>query len=209
MRHRKTCPQTTHDSQKSFRNLRGKKGAGFTQQTKTGTSRGYERPPCPAQYEQRLRGLRIVAETLKAGTHLLFDNKNYKAAHDSNQQVLHIQGRLRGRYRHEKRTKGDKTTERRITKKAESLFYHKGFPLQKIGPWLIPVRLLDYRIGGWSSATEKINACPQAYPGVPLRSTCCTPSPRRGTLRSGYWRQKPSARHDMRHSISPYTKRPW
>jgi len=60
----------------------------------------------PAQCKQRLYGLRRVTAKLKARTHLLFDNRNYRATHGSDQQIMHIQGLLCGQVSAQKKDNG-------------------------------------------------------------------------------------------------------
>jgi len=80
---------------------------------------------------------------------------------------------------------------------------------KKIGTEHNSFRLLANATGGRTQSQKKINACRKPCPGARGRSAYCTLSPLHGRWHNGCWRQKPSARHGMRHSISLYTGKPW
>lgn len=102
--------------------------------------------------------------------------------------------------------KGRRENRKATIKKAESLFITKAFRFKKSNRGAPASACSTIGQADGAQATgKKINACP----GARHRSTYCSPSPRHGRLHSGCWRQKPSARHGRRRSISPYTGSPW
>ncbi len=149
-------------------------------------------------------GLRIDALKHKARIHLLIDNANCMGVQGSGHRILTSSGLLCVDRRPKKGHKGGGEQKKR------KAFSPQRLSASKIQAILKPTPPSRFRVGGRGSQLQKkINACLQPYPGARLRLTYCTPSPRHGTLRSGCWMQRPSARHGMCHNICPYRGKPW